>query len=106
MEQVNAALAEDKSIYEEKTISGRNLTTIYKYFKSIRKPLHVPSKIHWLEKTAETAEAKATLFNSYFQSVFTHSPVNQTLNGFYDADSGPATKVERDNSRHCFTLLE
>ena len=92
-EQVNA-LAEDKSIYEEKTFSGRNFKTISKYFKSIREPLPVPFKIHWLEKTAETDEAKATLFNSYFQSVFTHSPVNETLNGFYDADSEPATKVE------------
>ena len=76
-------------MYENKQFSTSNNTRIYKYFKSITTDSSIPLTVD-LDSVHATADPdKASIFNTHFYSIFTHSSFEPSLESL----STPASTI-------------
>ena len=71
MENLLLELAEeDRCNYQQKLVTTRNTTVIFKHLKSLRKTLILPKTLSLKEETAGSTQQKVDLLKRYFRSVF------------------------------------
>ena len=61
---------EDRCQYQQKLVTTRDTTVIFKHLKSLRKTVTLPKILSLEEETADSTQQKVDLLNRYFQSVF------------------------------------
>ena len=62
-------LAEDRYQYQQKFVTTRDTTVIFKHLKSLRKTVTLPKILSLEEETADSTQQKVDLLNRYFESV-------------------------------------
>ena len=60
---------EDRCQYQQKFVTTRDTTVIFKHLKSLRKTVTLPKILSLEEETADSTQQKVDLLNRYFQSV-------------------------------------
>ena len=92
-------LSEDQRVYEENLFVDNNFSKLQKYFKSIRKTDTIPGEFYLDDQRASSNIDEASLFNKYFQSVFSHSPYVGVNNPFHECKIAnfhfTATEIEK-----------
>ena len=61
---------EDRCQYQQKLVTTRDTTVIFKHLKSFRKRVTQPKILSLEEETADSAKKKVELLNRHFRSVF------------------------------------
>ena len=61
---------EDKCQYQQKLVTFRDTTVIFKHLKTLRKTVTLPKILSLEEETADSLQQKIDLLNRYFQSLF------------------------------------
>ena len=62
--------------YQQKLVTTRDTTVIFKHLKSLRKTVTQPRILSLEEETADSTQQKVGLLNRYFQSVFSEKTEN------------------------------
>ena len=71
LENMSLELAkEDRCQYQQKLVTPRNTTMIFKHLKNLRKTVTLLKKLSLEEETVDSTQQKVDLLNRYFQSVF------------------------------------
>ena len=85
LENILLELAEDdRCQYQQKLVTTRDTTVIFKHLKSLRKTVTLP-KIHSVEEeTADSTQQKVDLLNRYFQSVFSQKTKDTVVDDLPD----------------------
>ena len=65
---------EDRCQYQQKLVTTRDTTVIFKHLKGLRKTVTLPKILSPAKETADSTQQKVELLNRYFQSVFFRRP--------------------------------
>ena len=75
-EKLQAKMRSAKSDYEMnliKSFANRNSSKIYQYIRGITRQNSIPPTFNFESSSATSDDDRASVFNAYFHSVFTHS---------------------------------
>ena len=75
---------EDRCQYQQKLVTTRDTTVIFKHLKSLRKTVTLPKIIFLEEETADSTQQKVDLLNRYFQSVLSEKTKNTVADDLLD----------------------
>ena len=64
---------EERCQYQQKLVTTRDTTVIFKHLKSLRKTVTQPQILSLEEETADSTQQKVVLLNRYFQSIFSET---------------------------------
>ena len=77
-------LEKDRCQYQQKLVTTRDTTVIFKHLKSLRKRVTLPKILPLEEETADSTQQKVDLLNRYFQSVFSEKTEDMVANDLPD----------------------